>query len=43
MQQIWHGYNEAQLLQYFKMVFLKIQNLTTWPVFVNPVTYMNLA
>ena len=32
MQEIWRGYNvasigEPQLLQYFKMAFLKIQNV----------------
>ena len=30
---------EPQLLQYFKMVFLDIQNATICSVFVNPVTY----
>ena len=29
---------EPQLLQHFKMIFLKIQNVTTWLVLVNPVT-----
>ena len=27
------------MLQYFKMVFLEIQNVTTWLVFPNPVTF----
>ena len=42
IQQIWHGYNcstgEPQLLHYFKMVFLKIQNAQKRTVFVNLVT-----
>ena len=29
---------EPRLLQYFKTVFLKIQNVTTWSVFTNSVT-----
>ena len=28
------------MLQYFKMAFLEIQNVTTWSVFVNPVTFL---
>ena len=48
IQQIWRGYNvystvEPQLLQYFKMVFIEIQNVTTWSVFVNPVTVTSLV
>ena len=44
MRQILRGYNvhsigEPQLLQYFKTVFLEIQNVTPWWIFVNPVTY----
>ena len=33
---------EPQLFQYFKTVFFEIQNVKTWSIFVNPVTYVFL-
>ena len=41
---VWRGYivaitSESQWLQYFKLVFLEIQNVPLRTVFANPVTY----
>ena len=38
---IWHGYytnKESKYIHYFKLVFLKIQNVTNWSFFQNQVT-----
>ena len=44
IQQIWCDYylaweNHRCFSTYFKTVFLELQNMTTWLVFVNPVTW----